>query len=303
MKFSKKDKLIIIGAGKISHSLVPALLEVSYNINSIISHSKEKARIFADKFNIKKYSYNFAGFNGIKGIFILAVPDNQIRNTAVELSNSNIDFQNSLFIHLSGSRNVDLLKSIEKQGGYTASFHIMQTFPSQKRKDLKNFFSAIETNSNDVYNYLFNISKDLRLFPYRLTSKNKAIYHLAGVYASNFINALLFQSQQLFELLDINEYSFKEILFPIVLSTIKNIRNSSPAEALSGPIERGDLSTIKLHINAIKRISKNNRELLQSYLSLSLILLETCVVKFGSLSRQQSQIKILLIKELKNPKH
>jgi predicted short-subunit dehydrogenase-like oxidoreductase (DUF2520 family) len=303
MKFSKKDKLIIIGSGKISHSLVPALLEANYQIDAIINRNRDKAEIFASKFNIKKYSDKFDGLNIKRGIFILAVPDNQIRKTAELLSTFNLDFINSLFIHLSGSQNISLLKSIQNQGGFTASLHLMQTFPSQKRKDLKNFFSAIETTSDDVSDFLFKLSRNLKLFPYRLTSKNKSAYHLAGVYASNFINALMFESQQLFDSLNVKEYTFKDIFIPIVLSTIKNIGNSSPADALSGPVERGDLDTIKMHIKEIRRISRDNTELLQSYVSLSLILIEACVVKFGNLSSQQSEIQALLIKELNNPEY
>jgi predicted short-subunit dehydrogenase-like oxidoreductase (DUF2520 family) len=302
MIFSKKDRIIIIGSGKISHSLVPALLEANYHIDAIISHNKDKAEKFAVKFNIKKYSDNVEGLGIKKGIFILAIPDNQINKAAQNLSTTQLDFPKSLFIHLSGSHDVSLLKSIDAQGGHTASLHIMQTFPSQKRRNIKNFFSAIETVSSDVSEYLFKISRDLKLRPYSINSTNKTIYHLAGVYASNFINATLFQSQQLFNNLNIKDYSFNDIFIPIVLSTIKNIRSSSPADALSGPVERGDIDTIKLHIKQIKRISKNKPELLQSYISLSLILLEACVDKFGNLSGQQSKIKTLLMKELRNLK-
>jgi Trk K+ transport system NAD-binding subunit len=44
MKFTKKDNLIIIGAGKISYSLAPAMIDAGYKIKSIISSQKKGRR-------------------------------------------------------------------------------------------------------------------------------------------------------------------------------------------------------------------------------------------------------------------
>ncbi|MDR3609951.1 MAG: DUF2520 domain-containing protein [Ignavibacteriaceae bacterium] len=298
MKFSKKDSIVIIGAGKIAYSLAPALIDSGYNIQSIISNNEEDARILASKLKIKHYSNNPGSLRIDKGIFILSVPDNQIIKTAEQLSNLKIDFPHSLFIHLSGSYDASLLKRIAGKKGYTASFHIMQTFPSRKKRSITNSFSAIETISNEANDYLFKLSKNLKLNPFRLKSGNKVLYHLAGVYASNFINASLFQSQQLFEMSGIKEYSFNDIFAPIFLSTAHNIKKNSPAKALSGPVERGDLDTIKKHIREIKRLHVKMPDLLYSYLSSSLLLIDASLVKFGKLTESHHEIKKMLLKEL-----
>jgi predicted short-subunit dehydrogenase-like oxidoreductase (DUF2520 family) len=298
MSFTKKDKLIIIGAGKISSSLTPALIEAGYPVHSIISSTRKEAKELADKNKIKSYSNTLESLDIERGVYILAVPDDNISILAEHISKLKINFAKSLFIHLSGSQDISLLRSIEKKQGNTASFHIMQTFPSKKRLDIKNSFSAIETLSIEANDYLFKLAKGLKLKPFRLDSENKVIYHLAGVYASNFLNAILFQSQKLFELLDLKEYSFYDVFSPILFSTIKNITETSPAIALSGPVERGDIDTINKHIKEIRRISKKKPELLFSYLSLSLLLVEASMVKHGKLTGDRPALKELLRKEL-----
>ena len=297
MKFTKKDDLIIIGAGKISYSLAPAMIDAGYKIKSIISSKKKKAEELAFKLNIKEFSDNLESLNIKKGIFILAVSDNQIRITAERLSALKIDFPKSLIIHLSGSHDISLLKSVGLKKAHTASFHIMQSFPSRRRRNIKNSFSSIETLSREASEFLFNLSKDLKLNPFQLDSRNKVIYHLAAIFASNFLNAVLFQSQQLFDILGYKEYSFNDIFSPLYSSTIKNIKQTNPSKALSGPIERGDLVTIKKHIREIKRMSCKKPDILSTYLLLSLSLLDASAVKSGKLN-SHAEIKELLVKEL-----
>jgi predicted short-subunit dehydrogenase-like oxidoreductase (DUF2520 family) len=173
----------------------------------------------------------------------------------------------------------------------------MQTFPSRRRRDIKKSFSAIETKSKEASDYLVNLSKDLKLNPFLIDSRSKVIYHLAAVFASNFINAVLFQGQQLFEILGLNGYSFNDIFAPLYSSTIKNIKKTSPAAALSGPIERGDLDTIKKHIREIKRISSVKPNILSSYISLSLLLIDASAVKSGKLFDRHMEIKDFLANE------
>ena len=298
MKFTKKDPIIIIGAGKLSWSLVPALNHAGYKVNAIVSKVIKDAESLADKFNVSNYTDDLNAVKIKKGIFILAVPDDQIKPAADKLAGMNLAFRNSLFLHLSGSQDISLLNSLNKKRAYTASFHIMQTFPSKKTREIKNSFSSVETNSDIVSGYLFTLANDLGLNPFRLKSADKVNYHLAGVYASNFINAVLFQSQKFVESLNLKDYSFNDIFAPLFLSAVSNIKKSGPVQALSGPIERGDPATIKKHIKSLKKSAGKNRELLLSYISLSLLLIKAAGEKSGTLNKGQIEIKHILEKTL-----
>jgi predicted short-subunit dehydrogenase-like oxidoreductase (DUF2520 family) len=298
MKLTKTDNIVIVGAGKISYSLTAALSEAGYNIKSIISKNIKHAQELARKNNISGFSDSTDSLDLKKGIYILAVPDNQISIAAEKISKLKIDFPNSLIVHLSGSNDISLLKIVSLKKAHTASFHIMQTFPSRRKRNIKNSFAAIETYSNDAYRYLFQLSRDLQLNPFRIDSENKVIYHIAAVFASNFINAVLLNSQQLFDKLELKEYSFNEIFSPLYSSTIKNIRLSSPAEALSGPVERGDLVTIENHVRELTKLSLNHPEFLSNYLLLSLTLTEATSMKSAKLNDSQKEIVVFLRNEL-----
>ncbi|MDO8549133.1 MAG: DUF2520 domain-containing protein [Ignavibacteria bacterium] len=294
--FSEKSNIAFIGAGKIAYSLASALLKARYNVTSVISRNKVSAGKFAKKFKIPFSSDNLKSIKQGVEIFFLTVPDNQIEKTAKALSNLKLDFKNSLFIHVSGASDISELKSLEKKKAYTASFHIMQTFPSTQIVDIKNCSVAIEAEKKVVKDFLNKLALDLELQPFYLKSDKKIFYHLAGVFASNFLVGNLFSSGKLFQLTESGKTDFFSIINSTVNSTLDNIRKVGPAKALSGPVERGDYETINKHLKALM---KKDKILYHSYVSQSLNLLEVVREKNKKLSYYQKKIEDILLSKTK----
>ena len=71
-------------------------------------------------------------------------------------------------------------------------FHIMQTFPSKRIVKLNGCFAAIETQSKSAQKFLIELADRLELHVLSLSSNQKVNYHLAGVFASNFLISNLF---------------------------------------------------------------------------------------------------------------
>ena len=186
-------KIAIIGAGKIAYSLTSALLKGGYIVDAIISRKINSAKALAEKFGVKKNSDDINLISKSVNVFFLSVPDSEIKKTAVQISKLNLNFSNTFFIHFSGAEDINVLVPLKSKGGKTGSLHLMQTFPSKKIVKIRNVSSAIETNDDSVYKFLQQLCSDLQLIPFRIDSKDKAFYHLAGVYASNFLLGKNFQ--------------------------------------------------------------------------------------------------------------
>jgi predicted short-subunit dehydrogenase-like oxidoreductase (DUF2520 family) len=289
--FSDRSNIAFIGAGKIAYSLTFALLDAGYNVVSIISRDKASAKKLAEKFKISHYSNRTNTLNRNIKIFFLTVPDSEIEKTARALSRLNFDFQDSLFIHVSGALNIDELASLKKKKADTASFHIMQTFPSKKIVDTKNCSVAIEAENKKVKNFLNKLAENLKLKAFYLKPDKKIYYHLAGVFASNFLVGNLSASQIMFKITKAEKTDFFSIIDSTVNSTLRNIRNAGPAKALSGPVERGDFETVEKHLKALKA---KNKLLYSNYVIQSLNLLEVVKEKNKRLNAGQKKIKRLL---------
>ena len=288
---TKNSQIAIIGAGKVAYSLTYALIKANYKVSSVISKNKASAEKLAKKFKISFNSNNLKLLSKEKKIFFLTIPDNQIEKTAQKFSKLNLDFMNSLFIHVSGALDISELKSLKKKKAGVASFHIMQTFPSSKVVDIAGCTVAIEAEEKVVKDFLNKLAFDLRLKPFLLKSDNKVYYHLAGVFASNFLVGNLFSSEKIFQITEAEKIDFFSVINSTVNSTLSNIRGVGPAKALSGPVERGDFETIEKHLKALK---KKNKLLYRSYIIQSLNLLEVVKEKNGKLNEGQKEIKSLL---------
>ncbi len=292
----KNSEIAVVGAGKLAHSLVPSLLEAGYNVSLIISKNINSAKTLSFKNNIEKYSDSIDVLNFRHKIIFLTVPDGQIKKTAELISTKKLKFNLMLIVHFSGAESSAILKSLQIKGAAAASFHIMQTFPTKRKTLIKNTFAAVETGNSTAEKFLFNMAKKLSLYPFSLKEDEKTIYHLAGVFISNFLISNFYSAEKAFSNL-INKVDFFSLFNPIFNSTIINIKNLGTVEALSGPVERGDLETIKNHISSIKKLK--DKLLLRNYLTQSLVLLEVVKKRNSELNEGQKKLEKLLLVNLK----
>lgn len=303
------EKIAIIGAGKIAYSITSALCEINLSPEIVISKNISSAKSLAKKFQIKYYSSdyfslqeNISNRNINPIIFILSVPDSEIKNVSNELSKLNLDFQNLCFIHLSGTINISALNSLKRKGANVGSFHIMQTFPTKDIVNIKNCYVGIESSNEKTEKILFSLAKELKLKPFIINSEGKIYYHLAGVFASNFLINNLYQSNLLYTKAGIKNINHNDLILPLIKTTLSNIEKKDIINSLSGPIERGDVETINNHIKALKKLSNNNSQnnfLLFSYLTNSLHLLKITKKKYKNLNKNHKLIEKILMNELK----
>ena len=303
--FKGKPNITLIGAGKIASSLTPALIKSGYKISCIISSNIKSSERLAKKYSIPLYSNNYSGIPAESNFFIISVPDRNILDSVNALSQSQLNFSRSLFIHLSGAEDILLLDKLKKKKASVASFHIMQTFPSRRPIKIAGSCAAIESADYNVYYFLEKFATKLELNPFRIESKFKTLYHLAGVFASNFFAGNMVAAQLLFESAEIKGISFENIITPIIKSTVKNIMNTGPEKSISGPVDRGDFVTVQKHLSYLKKLTAKKGHhfgsyLLQSYISQSLLLLEAVKIKYGALTEGHKKIKDLLLREQKS---
>jgi predicted short-subunit dehydrogenase-like oxidoreductase (DUF2520 family) len=299
---SKRSKIAFIGAGKIAYSLIYAFRNAGYNVNMVVSNSISSAKNLAKKFSIENYSNDLSKLNSQIKIFFLTVPDNQIKIVADKLSVQKFHFKDSLFIHLSGAEDISKLDSLKKKRALAASFHIMQTFPTKRAVNFKNCYAAIETDDEYAEDYIFKLSKDLQLKPFKLKSELKSFYHLTGIFASNFLIGNIYNSEIIFNIGKSNKNNNYDLLIPLINSTLSNIRKFGISGSLSGPIERADITTIKKHISCLKKEIRKEEDfkgIYLSYLIQSLNLLNVVKSKYKKLSDKHLELKEYLLLELK----
>jgi len=292
-----KYKIVVIGAGKLAYSLSSALVKSGYNVQSIVSRKLNSAKSLAKQFSIPQYSNSLKNIPAEVNVFFLTVPDGEIKKVADALSEIKKNFVGSLCIHFSGVENISALKALAKKGCATGSLHLIRPFPSKNIVDIKNSPASIETESMQSKTFLLQLCRKLKLKSHTINSEEKVFHHIAAVHSSNFLVGNLFNA---FSLISSKSKYPQSILKKTTQSALDNVFKLSPAKALSGPIDRGDVYTIKKHIETLDskiRQAKNKGQLnllKRNYIIQSMCLLEVAKVKYGKLNSNHLKIKKFL---------
>ena len=264
-------KIGFIGAGKVGFSLGKYLAENNINVLGYYSktlHSAEEAAKFT---NSKTYE-KIEKIVEQSDIIMITTTDSQISSVWEKIKN--LPIQNKLICHCSGSMSSEVFSDIRKYGAYGYSIHPMFAI-SDKYNSYKNLPKAFITIEGDekYEEYLKNLFSSLGNKVQIITKENKVLYHVAAVTVSNLLLGLINNGITYLNQCGFSDKLAIEALYPLIEYNLKNIKENGTINSLTGPIERGDLTTIVNHCNVL---SEQDREM---YKVLSKNILEIAKVK------------------------
>ena len=137
-------------------------------------------------------------------------------------------------------------------GAYGCSIHPL--FPVSSRyesyKELKDAFFCLEgdTEAVETWKELFTgFGNPVRV----ISGDTKKEYHAACAISSNLVCALAAESIGLMEKCGFSEEEALAALSPLAVANIKKVFSAGPVNALTGPVERCDISTVKKHLDCL----------------------------------------------------
>lgn len=181
---------------------------------------------------------------------ILAVPDDAIGLVAGAIREAVRAEQ--VVLHLSGLHDRSALLPLEATGAALGSFHPLQTIadPETAAARWRGAYAAVEGDPRALAEGE-RLAALLELHPIRLPSGAKALYHAAGVAASNYVVALAAIAARLAEQAGISQPEAARLYLPLIVGAAENLQRQTPAEALTGPVRRGDAATIRTHLSRL----------------------------------------------------
>jgi predicted short-subunit dehydrogenase-like oxidoreductase (DUF2520 family) len=188
------------------------------------------------------------------GAVLLCVPDDAIEVLCRRIAS----VAPPVVGHVSGAGTLDLLTSAADQGAATFSLHPLQTF-ADDATPVEGTAAAIAASDEAAASFAHALAEALGMTPFEVPEDRRAAYHAAAAMASNLLVALEESAAELVERLGIEDA--RELLAPLVLRTAANWAERGPA-ALTGPIARGDRSTVERHRAALAETAP---ELLPAY--------------------------------------
>lgn len=254
----KKIPISIIGGGCVGQTLGYLLHHSSkYVVTTVAATNMTSARK-ATRFigrGVKPSTDIFETARRGKIVFI-TTPDDTISNIFKYLVRHNGFPQKTLVIHCSGSFSSDIFRypQVLSRILQTGSFHPLQTFatPQEAVRNFNDVICTYESDSPEARSQIVSLIKTIGGVPVRIRKPDKPLYHTAGVMASNYLVTLLYLARQFLREIGFTPHLAQKAILPLVEGTLTNIRKVGFPDALTGPISRGDIKTIKRHLEIIK---------------------------------------------------
>jgi predicted short-subunit dehydrogenase-like oxidoreductase (DUF2520 family) len=89
--------------------------------------------------------------------------------------------------------------------------------------------------------------------PLVLKGADKALYHAACSLASNLLVPLFDTACGLLREAGIGDREAVEVLWPLAEGTLQSVKRLDRENALTGPISRGDVDTVRKHLHALEK--------------------------------------------------
>ncbi|GAH30936.1 unnamed protein product, partial [marine sediment metagenome] len=269
-------------AGTVGTALSVRLSRKGYQVIAVSSRSRTSARKLAQAVSgCHAFNSNQDVADTAELIFI-TTPDDAIASVASEIQ----WHRGQSVVHCSGALSTDILGPAKKPGAQVGSFHPLQAFASVKQaiENISGSTFAVEAEE-PLLSTLKDMATTLDGHWIELKASDKVAYHAAAVIACNYLVTLVKLATDLWQSFNIPQSQATQALLPLIRGTVHNIDTVGIPQCLTGPIARGDIKTIKKHLDALQKVAP---ALLSTYQELGRQTIPVALAK-GKINQHQAE--------------
>lgn len=239
----ESTRIGFIGAGRLAASFAAGLRDAGYRVASVASSRPEPARALA--LAVKADAAAAQEVADMCDLVFVTVPDSGIAAVAGEMRWR----VGQAVVHCSGALGLDVLTPAAEAGALTGCFHPLQSFSSHEGEaaGFRSITCGIEA-AGELGPALERMASDLGARTVRLEGVDRAKYHAAAVFVSNYVVSLMAAAENTWEAAGLPRDAARPALAPLLRGATQNVAARELAEALTGPVARGDVATVERHL-------------------------------------------------------
>jgi predicted short-subunit dehydrogenase-like oxidoreductase (DUF2520 family) len=254
-------ELAIIGAGRLGRTLGRLLLRRGYTPIGLSCRSRRSARQARAFIGAGEPTTSNVQAAARGNLVLMATPDREIAQVARELARARLLWSGRVVAHTSGAVSSAALDPLRRRGALVASIHPLVSIAAPRPDvDLHGTPFAIEGDARAVRR-LRRLVLDMGGLPVTIPREAKTLYHLIACIVSNDLVAFLAGGFEVARGLGLGTRQAARLYLPLIRGTIDNVARLGPVKALTGPISRGDIATLRLHADALRTLPADLRRL------------------------------------------
>ncbi|CAA9501387.1 MAG: Ketopantoate reductase PanG [uncultured Solirubrobacterales bacterium] len=180
---------------------------------------------------------------------LLCVPDSEI--TAAATTHARVGAPARFVGHVSGATTLSALEPARRAGAAVFGLHPLQTFSVGAAPSLSGVGAAIAGSTSPALARARALAECLGMVAFELDDERRASYHAAASIGSNFLVTLEATAEAVAARAGFASDEARALLVPLVRQTVENWVARGPEAALTGPVARGDATTVAAQRSAV----------------------------------------------------
>lgn len=255
---SRKSGVTLIGLGNWGTALAHALANAGIPVREIVVRKgSASAKQTAEAVSAELTTWKHARFDA--PVLWFCTPDAQIQPISEALAvRKSTALRGVKVLHSSGVLSSAVLQAVANHGASIASVHPMMSFPQRAIVPLHNVPFGVEGDAPAVRTATAWIRK-MGGDTFHISTGQKALYHAFGTFSSPLLVAFLTAARTTGLRAGLSTREIDRRMRPIVERSVRNFFEHGADRSFSGPIARGDVATIHLHLAALEKHPKLER--------------------------------------------
>ncbi len=265
----------VIGVGRVGAVLAHALRAAGFEITAVSGESdasRTRAAALLPGVPIAKPSAVARSCD----ILLLTVPDDMLANVATVLSDAGALRPGQYVVHTSGRHGVGVLSPVARVGARPVAIHPAMTFTGTE-VDLDRLDGCVFGVTSEPAERAFadELVAALGGRPMWIPEDKRTLYHASLAHGANHLVTLVAQAMELLRAAGVEDQGLcsADTLRPLLTAALDNALAAGDA-ALTGPIVRGDVNTVRAHV---REVEANAPHTLPSYVAMARATLDRVV--------------------------
>lgn len=272
--------LALVGGGRVGKAFARSWLGAGGHLGEVISRTDAGAQRAAGELGSGR-PRAISDARGHCDVLAIAVSDDAIAAVAGELSGR---MSSSAAFHFSGALPASRLEVLASGGAALGSLHPLRVFSGRPGEDWQGAFVAVEGDDIAAEQGL-EVAAAFGATGHRIRPEDKPRYHAAATLAAGGVVSLLSLAARAWTRAGIGEEQARIALSGLAAGAAGTASREPFPDALTGPIARRDLDTVRAHRDALG----NDSDLLELY---RLLARETLRLTAGR-GREEEILRIL----------
>jgi predicted short-subunit dehydrogenase-like oxidoreductase (DUF2520 family) len=247
-------RINVIGCGRAAGSLVRLWIQSqAINIGDVLNRSPDSSKRAVMKAGGGQAATCLSEM-GPADYWLIGTSDDQILNVAHEMAQTVSNLEGSLVFHLAGRYGLDVLSPLVKSGARLAALHPVRSLTDASISIAEFAGTAcVAEGSDESFELLEPLITEIEGSWLPVQAIDRGLYHASVSIISNITKSVVWKAQKWQRNAGLPAETAASVTHQLLQSTMDDLIRSGAKNSITGPVVRGDTSTIAAHIDAIRQ--------------------------------------------------